>query len=173
MAYIFLDESGDLGFKKSSSKWFLFTIAIMSDARALERIVKKVWRSLKKKHKRLGELHASREKDITRKRMLKQISEVDDIKVLCVILNKQKVYVDLQNQKNYLYNYTANIILDRLHNKEMLKLKEPINLFIDRKDTKKRLRENFIRYLTDSMKKRRDGSFSIELHSSHENKSLQ
>ncbi|MBU3965217.1 DUF3800 domain-containing protein, partial [Patescibacteria group bacterium] len=46
MAYIFLDESGDLGFKKSSSKWFLFTIAIMSDARALERIVKKVWRSL-------------------------------------------------------------------------------------------------------------------------------
>ena len=121
MAYIFLDESGDLGFKKSSSKWFLFTIAIMSDARALERIVKKVWRSLKKKHKRLGELHASREKDITRKRMLKQISEVDDIKVLCVILNKQKVYVDLQNQKNYLYNYTANIILDRLHNKEMLK----------------------------------------------------
>ncbi|MBU3964774.1 DUF3800 domain-containing protein [Patescibacteria group bacterium] len=173
MAYIFLDESGDLGFKKSSSKWFLFTIAIMSDARALERIVKKVWRSLKKKHKRLGELHASREKDITRKRMLKQISEVDDIKVLCVILNKQKVYVDLQNQKNYLYNYTANIILDRLHNKEMLKLKEPINLFIDRKDTKKRLRENFIRYLTDSMKKRRDGSFTIELHSSHENKSLQ
>lgn len=173
MAYIFLDESGDLGFKKTSSKWFLFTIAITSDPRALERVVKRVWRQLKKQHKRLGELHASHEKDITRKRVLKMLNEVNDFKVLCVILNKQKVYIDLQNQKNYLYNYTANILLDRLHTREVLKTKEPINLYIDRKDTKKRLRENFINYLTDSMKKRRDSSFAITLHSSHENKSLQ
>lgn len=173
MVYIFLDESGDLGFKKSSSKWFLFTIAMTNDAYALERVVKRVWRSLKKKHRGLGELHASHEKDSTRKRVLKQLNEIDDLKVLCVILNKKKAYVDLQNQKNYLYNYTANILLERLHSKEMLKPKESIQLFIDRKDTKKRLRENFIRYLTDSMKKRRDGSFSVKLHSSHENKSLQ
>ena len=173
MACIFLDESGDLGFKKSSSKWFLFTMAITNDVRVLERVTKKVWRSLKKKHKRLGELHASHEKDVTRKRMLKQLSEVSDLRVLCVILNKEKVYVDLQNQKNYLYNYTANILLDRLHTKEVLGPKEPIHLFVDRKDTKKRLRENFISYLTNSMKKRRDGSFAVELHSSHENKSLQ
>lgn len=89
MIYIFLDESGDLEFKKSSSKWFVFTIAITNDARSLERVTKKVWRSLKKKHKRLGELHASHEKDITRKRMLKHIGEIDGIKVLCVCLNKQ------------------------------------------------------------------------------------
>lgn len=173
MAYIFLDESGDLGFKKTSSKWFLFTIAIIQDARALERIVKKIWRPMKKKHKRLGELHASQEKDITRKRMLKMLSEINELKVLCIILNKEKVYVDFQNQKNYLYNYTANILLDRLHTKEILAFGEAVNLYIDRKDTKKQLRENFIRYLTDSMKKRRDGDFSVVLHSSHENKSLQ
>ena len=173
MAYIFLDESGDLGFKKSSSKWFLFTIAIVSTPRSLERVVKRIWRPLKKKHKKLGELHASHEKDITRRRVLEQLGEVSDLKVLCVILNKQKVYVDLQNQKNYLYNYTANILLDRLHAKDVLSPKEPINLFVDRKDTKKRLRENLINYLTESMKKRRDGSFAVELHSSHENKSLQ
>lgn len=173
MAYIFLDESGDLGFKKSSSKWFLFTIAIVSGPRSLERIVKKVWRPLKKKHKHIGELHAAHEKDITRKRMLKMLNEVEDLKVLCIILNKQKVYVDLQDQKNYLYNFTANILLDRLHNKEILPVKEPIHLYIDRKDTKKHLRENLINYLTDSMKKRRDGAFKVELHASHENKSLQ
>ncbi len=173
MAYIFLDESGDLGFKKSSSKWFLFAIAITNDARALERVIKKVWRPLKKKYKKLGELHASHEKDTTRKLVLKQLSEVSDLKILCVVLNKKKVYVDLQNQKNYLYNYTANVLLDRLHTKEVLGPKEPIHLFVDRKDTKKRLRENFVNYLTGSMKKRRDGSFVVELHSSHENKSLQ
>ena len=89
------------------------------------------------------------------------------------LLNKQKVYVDLQNQKNYLYNFTANILLDRLHARGVVTSKEPIHLFVDRKDTKKRLRENFISYLTGSMKKRREGSFEVELHSSHENKSLQ
>lgn len=128
---------------------------------------------MKKKYKSLGELHASHEKDITRKRILRQLSEINDLKVLCIILNKRKVYVDLQNQKNYLYNYTANILLDRLQAKETIKPKEPLHLFIDRKDTKKRLRENFIHYLTDSMKNRRDGAFAVELHSSHENKSLQ
>src|SRR3989344_1384146 len=173
MAYIFLDESGDLGFKKTSSKWFLFTIAMVSDARSLERVVKKVWRPLKKKHKRLGELHAYHANDVTRARILKGLSEIPDLKVLCVVLNKQKVYVDLQNQKNYLYNYTANILLDRLHTQEAFSATEPIDLYVDRKDTKKYLRENFINYLTSSMKKRRDGAFSAALHTSHENKSLQ
>lgn len=173
MAYIFLDESGDLGFKKASSKWFIFTIAITKDARALERVVKKAWKNLRKEHGRIGELHASHEKDITRMRVLKMLSEIEDLKILCVILNKKKVYIDLQNQKNYLYNYTANILLDRLHTKEIIKTGEPIDLYIDRKDTKKRLRENFINYLTNSMKNRRDGKFSVVLHSSHENKSLQ
>lgn len=143
------------------------------DARTLERVIKKIWKPLKREYRTLGELHASHEKDITRKRVLERLSEVSDLKVLCIILNKQKVYVDLQNQKNYLYNYTANILLDRLHTKEVLKPKEPIHLFIDRKDTNKRLRENFISYLTASMKERRDGTFAVELHASHENKSLQ
>lgn len=173
MAYIFLDESGDLGFKETSSRWFLFTIAMTSERRTMERVVKKVWRPLKKKHKRLGELHASHEKDSLRKTMLKALSKVDDLKVLCVILNKQKVYVDLQNQKNHLYNFTANILLDRLHTKGVLLKGEPIDLYIDRKDTKKQLRENFLSYLTTSMHNRRKESFSVVLHTSHENKSLQ
>jgi hypothetical protein len=173
MAYIFLDESGDLGFKKTSSRWFLFTIALTSNPRALEKAVKSVWKNLKKKHKKLGELHASKENDVTRTRLLKKLSEIDDLKVMCIVLNKEKVYVDLQNQKNYLYNYTANILLDRLNTKDVLKDGESIYLFIDRKDTKKQLRENFIKYLATSMEKRRKCDIKIELHASHENKSLQ
>jgi len=37
MSYIFLDESGDLGFGKRSSKWFLFTLVVVDDERVLER----------------------------------------------------------------------------------------------------------------------------------------
>src|SRR3989338_6649270 len=143
MAHIFLDESGDLGFKKSSSKWFIFTIAIISDSRSLERVVKKIWRPLKKKHKRLGELHAYHADDITRTRMLQKINELDDLKVLCVFLNKKKVYINFQNQKNYLYNYRVTVLLHRLHPSGEIKDDEPFLLFIDRKNPKKKLRENF------------------------------
>lgn len=173
MANIYLDESGDLGFGKSSSKWFLFTIAIVPDDRTLERIVRKIWRPLKKKHQRLGELHAYHADKVTRIRMLHKIGEVEELKVLTIVLNKQKVYVDLQNQKNYLYNYTANILLDRLHASGVLKNDEQLELFIDRKDTKKTLRENFVEYLHRAMSSRRNGEFKIALHRSHDNRSLQ
>jgi len=173
MAYIFLDESGDLGFKKTSSRWFLFTIALTQNPKSLEKVTKKVWRNLRMKHKKLGELHAYHADYITRKRMLKNITEIKDLKILTTILNKRKVYVDLQNQKNYLYNYTANVLLDRLHLSGILDKDEPIHLYVDNRDTKKTLRENFIDYLTSAMKKRRDCRFELELHASHENKSLQ
>src|SRR3989338_8207386 len=107
--YIFLDESGDLGFGKRSSKWFLFTLVVVDDPRKLERVIKKTRKSLKKKYKRtMSELHAYHCDDITRIRVLTKLAE-QDISVVTTVLNKSKVYVDLQNQKNYLYNFTANI----------------------------------------------------------------
>lgn len=170
-SYIFMDESGDLGFSEKSSKWLMFTLAITNDKRSLERVTKKVWKPLKKKHKKLGELHAYHANNITRTRMLQNISEIEDLKVLSIILNKKKVFVDLQNQKNYLYNYTANILLDRLHKKGVLQ-NESIELYIDKKDTKKSLTENFVKYLESSMTKRGKG-MKVALHTSQDNKSIQ
>jgi CBS-domain-containing membrane protein len=99
MSYIFLDESGDLGFGKGSSKWFLFTLVVVDDPRKLEKIVKKIRKSLSKKYKRrLSELHAYHCDDITRTRILTKLAE-EDISVVTTVLNKSKVHIDLQNQK--------------------------------------------------------------------------
>lgn len=171
--YIFLDESGDLGFSGKSSKWFSVTIAIVKDERSLERVVKKVWKSLRKKHKHIGELHASHEKDLTRIKMLKLLSTLDDLKIMSVVLNKNKVYLNLRTQKVYLYNFAANLVLDRIYNKEILHINETIDLVADRKDTKKSLTENFVQHLTKSMNGRSVKMFKIRLHASYENKSLQ
>lgn len=173
MAYIFLDESGDLGFKKTSSKWFIFTIVMINDHKKIERVIKNIRRGLKKKYK-LRELHAYHADAVTKHRMLKKLAEVDDLKMLCVVLNKKKVYVDLQNQKNYLYNFTANILLDRLHNKNLIRTDEPISLYIDQKDTKKFIRENFEKYLKDNLIKRgNNGKIEIKIKPSHTEKCLQ
>lgn len=173
MAHIFLDESGDLGFSKRSSKWFLFTLVVINDPLLLERVIKKARKSLKKKHKHIfSELHAYHCDDITRTRVLRALAELD-IAVVTTLLNKEKVYVDLQNQKNYLYNYTANIILDRLMNSKLIDGEHHVSLVVDRKDTKKNLRNNFIAYITEGVSKKREGSFAMSLAASHDEKGLQ
>ena len=172
--FIFLDESGDLGFSKGSSNWFLFTLVVVENPRKIEKIIKKIRKTLNKKHKKnFSELHAYHCDDITRTRVLKSISELDDICVVTTILNKKKVHVDLRNQKNYLYNFTANIILDRLINKKIIKDEENIFLVVDKKDTKKNLKENFISYITKAMKEKRNGDFKMTLSASYIEKGLQ
>lgn len=173
MAYIFLDESGDLGFKPASSKWFIFTIVLTNNHKKIEKVIKNIRKGLKKKFK-LKELHAYHSDATIKHKMLKKLSELEDLKVFCIILNKKKVYVDLQNQKNYLYNYTANILLDRLHNKNIIKTDEPISLYIDQKDTSKFIRENFEKYLKDNLIKRGNNrKIEIRIKPSHTEKCLQ
>lgn len=173
MFYIFLDESGDLGFSERSSRWFILTIVLTHNHRKVEKCVKKVHAGLKKKFKRVKELHAYRADSITKKRILKQLSEVDDIEIHCVILNKKKVYIDLRNQKNYLYNYTANILLDRLYNKKNFKNDDQVLICIDQRETNKFLKKNFESYLTNSLAKRGDSKFKIKIKPSHTEKCLQ
>jgi|SRR3989339_1001053 len=173
MAYLFIDESGDLGFSKGSSRWFIFTVVLADNKRQLEKIIKKVRKGLRKKHKNVNELHAYHADSITRKRVLNLLTDKKDLQVFCVVLNKEKVYVDLQNQKNYLYNYTANILLDRLHSRKIVPDHETLNICIDRKDTKKSIRDNFIQYLQTSLIGKRNGCVDIVLCASHEEKALQ
>lgn len=173
MAYLFIDESGDLGFGKRSSRWFVFTIILVSNKRPLEKVIKKARNSLIKNHKNTTELHAYHADDVTRRRVLKNLADLPELQVFSIILNKQKVYVDLQNQKNYLYNYVANILLDRLHNSDVLSDDEHLDICFDRKDTKKNLRSNFMQYLQGNLTSKRNGNVSIILSASHQEKALQ
>ncbi len=121
MGYIFLDESGDLGFdfrKKKTSRFFIITCLFTEGKRPVEKIVRKTHSELKKKYKkRFGVLHAVKEKPIIRQRLLKRLSE-KDCAIMAIYLNKKRVYTKLQNEKQVLYNYVANILLDRIYTKK-------------------------------------------------------
>jgi hypothetical protein len=175
MSYIFLDESGDLGFVKKSSRWFVLTVVLTNNHRKIEKCVKKVHHNLRKKFKKVAELHAYHTDDVTKKRILRLclLSETDDLKIFCIILNKKKVYIDLRKQKNYLYNYTANILLDRLHNKKFLNSDDKIQIIIDQRETNKFLRNNFENYLKNNLVKRGNNAFEIKIRPSHAEKCLQ
>ena len=173
MLYIFLDESGDLGFSTRSSRWFVITVVLTSNHRRIEKCVKRVHKGLKKKYKRVKELHAYHSDAITKRRILRLLSEVDDLQIFCIVLNKRKVYIDLRRQKNYLYNYTANILLDRIYNRKIVKNDNKVLIYIDQRETNKFLKKNFEDYLSNNLIQRGNSNFEIKIKASHTEKCLQ
>ena len=176
MGYIFLDESGDLGFdfsKKRTSKIFIITCLFVSKKRKIEKIVSKTHAELKKKYKkRGGVLHAYHEKPITRQRLLKRLND-SDCSIMTIYLNKKRVYTRLQNEKEVLYNYVTNILLDRICTKKLIDINKPINLIASRKETNKFLNLNFKNYLKNSAVNNHKLKLSIEIRTPFEEKSLQ
>ncbi len=176
MAYIFLDESGDLGFdrtKERSSKYFLITFLVVDQKRPVEKIVKTTHASLKKVHKqRGGVLHCYHETPTTRIRLLTKLAQ-KDIKIMTVYLNKSKVYTRLHKEKDVLYNFVTNILLDRICSKKLIPKDQKVELIASRKETNKFLNTNFKNYLSTQVKNNHQLDISIEIKTPHEEKSLQ
>lgn len=137
MSFIFLDESGDLGFKLNggSSHYFVITVVFSRSKRRLEKIARKVHGGLSRKYRKVGVLHAYKEKPATRRRVLEQLCETD-CQVLGIVLNKEKVYTKLQDEKAVLYNYVTNILLDRLFQQHEFTADQEAVLIASRRETK-------------------------------------
>jgi hypothetical protein len=177
MAFIFLDESGDLGFnfsKKGTSKFFVVTFLFAPDGRsAIEKVVKKTHSELKKKIKRkMSVLHAVNEKPITRQRLLKRISE-KDCTIMAIYLNKSKVFTKLQDEKQVLYNYVTNILLDRVCTKRVIPSDSQIELIASRRETNKFLNENFKDYLNRKLRANHKRLMNVSIRTPAAEKSLQ
>lgn len=176
MAYIFLDESGDLGFnpQNKSSKYFVITILATSDKRPIEKIAKKIHASLRKKVKKLsgGVLHAYKERGSTKRRILTQLSKQDCL-IMTIYLNKSKVYTKLKKEEHLLYNYVTNILLDRIIRKRLLSKAENIILVASKRETNKFLNENFKNYLKKQVSSKFKTKIEIEIKMPSEEKALQ
>ncbi|MBU6231757.1 MAG: DUF3800 domain-containing protein [Patescibacteria group bacterium] len=174
MAYILLDESGDLGFSfdKQSSKYFIVTVIFTENKRRLEKIARAVHKGLAKKHQKVGVLHAYIEKPIDRQRLLKQVRK-SDCGILAIILNKKKVYTKLQNEKTILYNYVTNILLDRLFTKKPITVKDKITLIASQRETNRFLNNNFKDYLSSQARNNHRVDMDVRIATPAEEKSLQ
>ncbi len=176
MQYIFLDESGDLGFnpKKKNSKFFVITILFTQNKKPSEKIVKKIHKTLRKRVKKLsgGILHSYKEKPITRKRLLKSIVETE-CSIMTIFLNKSKVYTYLKDEKHVLYNYVVNILLDRIMTNNLLNKRMPIILVAAKRETNKFLNINFSNYLKNKMKSNHKLKIEISITTPSKEKVLQ
>jgi len=177
LSYIFLDESGDLGFdftKKKTSQFFVFTFLFVKSKRPIEKIVTNIFNSLPQKVKRIhpGVLHAVKETPQTRKKLLSMLV-AKDVSIISIYLNKRKVYTKLQDEKHVLYNYVTNILLDRVFTKKLIPLDKPITLVASKRETNKFLNLNFRNYLESQAGNIHNAKIKILIEPPNQEKCLQ
>ena len=73
MLYVFIDESGDLGFTPKSTKYYIIASVETRDYVELNNVVKRVRRTLKKHKKNIPEFKFTRSNDVIRRRLLNKL----------------------------------------------------------------------------------------------------
>jgi len=138
--YIYLDESGDLGFdfsKAKTSQYFVITILVCHHKQVVDGITTAVKRTLKNKlnHKKqnkrvVTELKGSETTLIVKEYFARHLPG-DGWDVYSVTLNKARVEPHLQTKvgKKKLYNYLARFIIEKIPFADDLPW---VNLIVDR-----------------------------------------
>lgn len=143
-----MDESGDLGFSKKSTKFFIIAYIVSKEPYPSLRI--KMKRLLKKLHRRgkysflRNELKFSRMNDYCRKAVLEEISQ-SDFELGVVVVEKKHVKKELRQDLKILYNWLlVHHIMSALLPR--LLAKQKINIIFDKSLSKRRIRD-FNEYL--------------------------
>lgn len=123
MLYLYLDESGDLGFdfvNKKPSKYFVVSILVVKGYEANRRLINGVRKTLrrklnpKNKRKRIVlELKGTKTTIEVKEYFYRQVRDLD-LAVYAIILNKRRVYSSLIKQKSRVYNFIARSVLDQI-----------------------------------------------------------
>jgi len=146
---MYLDESGDLGTKSSSSKFLILAALVVENPKDLDRIIKNMRRhKFKKELKKASEIKANRSSAEVISYMLKKLNSVEGVKVYYIVLDKSKIYSNyLRSDKHKLYNFVAGKLAKNINisntNFEIKIDKSKGNLF---------LQEDFNKYFDGSLK---------------------
>lgn len=171
--FIFLDESGDLGFdftNKRPSEKFVITLLVCENKVALEGFKTAVRRTLRNKlnhcktrGRQVTELHAVSVSLPIKKYFYKHI-RVDNWRIYTVALKKRRVYDKLFSKagRKKLYNFLANFLLERV---DLSHANPAVTLVVDKCKNKAEI-EDFNQYLANQLEARLP--LNIPLHIHHE-----
>lgn len=180
MWFLYLDESGDLGFdfvNKRPSNYFTITILAVSGLSRNRAIIKAATKTLKRKlnHRRsrkriVQELKATRTTLDIKKYLYKQLENVN-FGIYSVTLNKRRVYQTLAEKKSHVYNYISRLVLDEIPFKSA---SGRVYLIIDKSKSLSEVKE-FNKYIIKQLEGKLDPSVPLDINhfQSRENKGIQ
>ena len=168
MYYLYLDESGDLGFdlvNKKSSKFFTVCILLVKENESKRKITKSVERTLHKKlnpkNKRnriVQELKGTSTTIEVKKYFFKKIKDLD-FHIYSITLNKIRVYDYLVKNRSRVYNWIVRLLLD---NVDFSEVKDRIYLIIDKSKNKPQIVE-FNEYIYRQLMAKIDPKIPLEI----------
>lgn len=171
MLYLYLDESGDLGFdfvNKRPSKFFTICILAVrgkSESKRLEKMVERTLR-VKLNHKRkrsrlVKELKATSTTLEIKTYFYEKVKDLD-FSIYALTLNKKRVYQRLADNKPRVYNWIARMLLDQI---DFDAASQQIVFTLDKCKNKKQISE-FNHYIETQLQGKI--SLNIPLHLHHE-----
>ena len=181
MLYLYLDESGDLGFdfvNKKPSKFFTVAILFLNTTEANRKLIKAVKVTLRRKlnppnkRKRIvRELKGSATLLDIKKYFYKQVKEIN-FDIYSITLNKRRVYERLTKEKSRVYNFVARQVLDHIPFDK--NRNERVELIIDKSMSKPEIAE-FNSYIRRQLEARLNPKTPLDIYhwKSHETQGLQ
>jgi len=106
--YVYLDESGDLGFGQGGSRYFTIAFVIMKDPIHFMRCVKET--KIKHNIPRNVELKGNTTREVIKEELLSRLQKLD-IEVHAITVRKKNVEPKLRKDTNILYNYVVGLSL--------------------------------------------------------------
>jgi len=106
--YIYLDESGDLGFRQGSTRYFTIAFVIVEDPIPFRRCVKQV--KIKHHIPKDVELKGYTARNVIKKELLTRFLRLD-AEVHAITVMKKNVELKLRRDTNILYNYIVGLSL--------------------------------------------------------------
>ena len=171
LKYMYIDESGDLGFSKNSSKVLVISALLVEDSKDLDRIIKNMRRNKFSRELRVAtEIKANNSSPDLRKHMIHKLNRLPGAANFNITFIKKHLTSEyLLNHKDKLYNFVAG------------KLAVNINLYdcdleirIDKSKGKQLLRDDFNQYFEQLLRKDSDiGRLNIHHSYSHSFSGLQ
>lgn len=157
--YLYLDESGDLGFspvKKGSSKKFIITVLVCSSDLSRRNIRQAIRRTIKskinkgKKKKHMQELKGSKTDFKIKKYFFEKVKN-NGWEIFTLALNKSRVHDDLKTKsgKKKLYNFLSRILIEKMAPRLQC-AKQNVELFVDKSKNSEEIRD-FNDYLANQL----------------------
>lgn len=167
MIYLYLDESGDLGFdfvnKKPSN---FFTITILTAGRDHKKLLLGIKKTLRrklnpKKHRKriVQEIKATNTTIEIKKYFYKQAKDLS-FGLFSITLNKRRVYEELTRKKNHIYNYIARQVIDKI---PLEKATTRVQLILDKSKAKPEI-ENFNQYIVRQLQGRLNPRVPLDIY---------
>lgn len=166
MSYIYIDESGNLGTKQSSSKYFVMAAIKVEDSKKLEKMIKKTRRSFTKKMLTSNEIKGGNLPYDLKIKILKKLKNID-YEVYIIIFNKENRYKIRYGDNKKAYDILASRLT------ELINIDKPTFIFIDKSKNKQEEIDTFNELFLNNLNNIKKQPIKIEHADSMHYKGLQ